>query len=248
MARGHALIVDDSSTARIILARLLERADLTSRGVATAEEGLEKLREESFDLVFLDHLLPGMNGFEALEVIKADPDLRHIPVFMYTSQNADRYRQEAKTRGAAGVIGKQVNRDQLLRTIEAILADTSAEPGGPTVIDSTADEVIEQSYTRRLTGRLATLEVAYEETHDELRHLRQGLARMEATHQENLDKQHRHLKWLALGSIAALAGVILFFSLELRDLSMMLDSVNGQLAVMQEIVGSLVELVEVDSK
>lgn len=247
MARGHALIVDDSSTARIILARLLERADLTSRGVATAEEGLEKLREETFDLVFLDHLLPGMNGFEALEVIKADPELRHIPVFMYTSQNADRYRQEAKTRGAAGVIGKQVNRDQLLRTIEAILADTSAEPG-PTVIDSTADEVIEQSYTRRLTGRLATLEVAYEETHDELRHLRQGLARMEAMHQENLDKQHRHLKWLALGSIAALAGVIVFFSLELRDLSMMLDSINGQLAVMQEIVGSLVELVEVDSK
>ncbi len=211
MARGHALIVDDSSTARIILARLLERADLTSRGVATAEEGLEKLREETFDLVFLDHLLPGMNGFEALEVIKADPELRHIPVFMYTSQNADRYRQEAKTRGAAGVIGKQVNRDQLLRTIEAILADTSVEPG-PTIIDSTADEVIEKSYTRRLTGRLATLEVAYEETHDELRHLRQGLARMEAMHQENLDKQHRHLKWLALGSIAALAGVILFFS------------------------------------
>lgn len=245
MARGHALIVDDSSTARIILARLLERADLSSRGVATAEEGLEKLREETFDLVFLDHLLPGMNGFEALEVIKADPELRHIPVFMYTSQSADRYRQEANTRGAAGVIGKQVNRDQLLRTIEAILTDISAEPD-PAIVDSVADEVIEQSYTRRLTGRLATLEVAYEETHDELRHLRQSLAGMEAMHQQSLDKQRRHIKWLGLVSIAGLAGVILFFSMELRDLSMTFESFNGQLAVMQDIVGSLVELVEVD--
>lgn len=51
MARGHALIVDDSSTARIILARLLERADLTTKGVASAEEGLTQLREEAFDLV-----------------------------------------------------------------------------------------------------------------------------------------------------------------------------------------------------
>ncbi|MEP6222774.1 response regulator, partial [Marinobacter sp.] len=92
MARGHALIVDDSSTARIILARLLERADLTTKGVASAEEGLAQLREQTFDLVFLDHLLPGMNGLEALDVIKADSELRHIPVFMYTSQSAERYR------------------------------------------------------------------------------------------------------------------------------------------------------------
>lgn len=244
MARGHALIVDDSSTARIILARLLERADLTSQGVATAEEGIEKLREQAFDLVFLDHLLPGMNGFEALEVIKADPDLRHIPVFMYTSQGAERYRQDAKARGAAGVIGKQVDRDQLITTIEAILDDASAVPN-LTTIDNTAGDLIEQSYTRRLTGRLATLEVAYEETHDELRHLRQNLARMEAIHQESLDKQHRRLKWLALGGVAGLSGVGLFFGLELRDLSVALDSVNGQLAVMQDIVGGLVELVEV---
>lgn len=245
MARGHALIVDDSSTARIILARLLERADLTSQGVATAEEGLEMLREHAFDLIFLDHLLPGMNGFEALEVIKADPDLRHIPVFMYTSQSAERYRQDAKVRGAAGVISKQIDREQLLTTIEAILDNASTLPS-LTTTDNTAGELIEQSYTRRLTGRLATLEVAYEETHDELGHLRQSMALMEAMHQESLDKQRRRLKWLALGSVAGLAGVVLLFGLELRDLSVVLDSLSGQLAVMQDIVSSLVELEKVN--
>lgn len=244
MARGHALIVDDSSTARIILARLLERADLTTKGVASAEEGLTQLREEAFDLVFLDHLLPGMNGLETLDVIKSDPELRHIPVFMYTSQSAERYRQDAKARGAAGVIGKQVDREQLLTTIEAILTDASTLPSlSPT--DNNTGELIEQSYTRRLTGRLATLEIAYEETHDELRHLRKSVALLEAMHQESLDTHRKQLKWLALGGIAGLSGIVLFFGLELRDLSMLLESLNGQLAVMQEIVGSLVDLVEV---
>jgi CheY-like chemotaxis protein len=244
MARGHALIVDDSSTARIILARLLERADLTTKGVASAEEGLTQLREEAFDLVFLDHLLPGMNGLEALDVIKADSELRHIPVFMYTSQSAERYRQDAKARGAAGVIGKQVDREQLLTTIEAILTDASTLPS-LSPIENNTGELIEQSYTRRLTGRLATLEIAYEETHDELRQLRKSVALLEAMHQEGLDGQRNRLKWLAIGSVAGLAGIVLFFGLELRDLSILLESLNGQLAVMQEIVGSLVELEEV---
>ena len=243
MARGHALIVDDSSTARIILARLLERADLTTKGVASAEEGLTQLREEAFDLVFLDHLLPGMNGLEALDVIKADSELRHIPVFMYASQSAERYRQDAKARGAAGVIGKQVDREQLLTTIEAILTDASTLPS-LSPIDNNTGELIEQSYTRRLTGRLATLEIAYEETHDELRQLRKSVALLEAMHQEGLDGQRNRLKWLAIGSVAGLAGIVLFFGLELRDLSILLESLNGQLAVMQEIVGSLVELEE----
>ena len=121
MPRGNALIVDDSSTARIILARLLEKADLTSKGVGSAEEALSLVQHEHFDLIFLDHLLPGMNGFEALEKLKNQPESRDIPVFMYTSQNADRYLQDAKARGAAGVIGKQVERDQLIRMIDTIV-------------------------------------------------------------------------------------------------------------------------------
>lgn len=247
MARGHALIVDDSSTARIILARLLERADLTTHGVATAEEGLERLREEAFDLVFLDHLLPGMDGFEALQAIKSDPDLRHIPVFMYTSQSAERYRRDARALGAAGVIGKQIDRDQLLTTIETIIAtETSTADADLLSADGLSNDLNEQSYTRPMTGRLATLEIAYEETHDELSHLRQSLARMEATHQETMDRHHRRLKWITLGSVTGLGAVVLLLGLELRELSVILEGVNSQLAVVQEIVGSLVDLVEVN--
>jgi len=121
MARGSALIVDDSSTARIILARLLERADIATQGVASAEDALKRLQTEQFDLIFLDHLLPGMDGFRALETLKTQPETRHIPVFMYTSQNAEKYLQDAKARGAAGVISKQIDRNKLLQIIEVIL-------------------------------------------------------------------------------------------------------------------------------
>src|SRR5690554_7860645 len=81
MPRGHALIIEDSSTARIILARLLERADISSKSVATAEEAFPVLQSDHFDIIFLDHMLPGMNGFQALEKLKSLPETRDIPVF-----------------------------------------------------------------------------------------------------------------------------------------------------------------------
>jgi len=126
MARAHALIIEDSSTARIILARLLERSDISSKGVSTAEEAFSLLQHESYDVIFLDHLLPGMNGFQALEQLKSQPHTRDIPVFMYTSQNAERYIDEAKTLGAAGVIRKQIDREHLQKTL-----DTCNRPVNP---------------------------------------------------------------------------------------------------------------------
>ncbi len=60
--------------------------------------------------------------------------------------------------------------------------------------------------------------------HDELRQLRKVLPYWKAMHQEGLDRQRNRLKWLAIGSVAGLAGIVLFFGLELRDLSMILES------------------------
>lgn len=244
MSRGHALIVDDSSTARIILARLLERADITTKGVASAEDALSRVRHEHFDLIFLDHLLPGMNGFEALEILKNQPETRDIPVFMYTSQNAERYLREAKALGAAGVIGKQVDRNQLLLTLEAILSGQTTTPEFPhTLEDSVAQTPLELSDTRRFTGRVSTLEIAYEETHDELRQLKQALAKMEVLHQENLDTRQRRMKWLWLVTLLGFAAITVGLGLQITALSAVIEGVHIQLSVMQEMLGSLVELV-----
>lgn len=243
MPRGTALIVDDSSTARIILARLLEKADLDTRGVSSAEEALSLLQHEHFDLIFLDHLLPGMNGFEALEKLKAKSDTRDIPVFMYTSQNADRYLQDAKARGAAGVIGKQVEREQLVQMIDAILDADDHEPEFETPDHSLYQSVADQSNTRRLTGRLSTLEIAYEEANEDIRSLKQNLARLEAQHQEELDYQVRKIRRFWFVTTVIFAFVAILLSLQVNSISGVVEGMNAQLNLISQMIGGLMELI-----
>ncbi|WP_166265039.1 response regulator [Marinobacter caseinilyticus] len=245
MPRGHALIVDDSSTARIMLARLLERARITTKSVASAEEAFDRLQHEHFDIIFLDHLLPGMNGFQALDKLKSQAETRDIPVFMYTSQNAERYLTEAKTRGAAGVIGKQVDRDQLQNILEAILAGQAStaeytqEPE-----DSLPQNDIERSHTRRFTGRLSTLEIAFEESYDDLRQLKQSLAKMEVLHQERLDSNQRRMKWLWATTLIGFTALAIVLSVQVTGLTGVIEGIKDELQVMQELLGSMVELID----
>lgn len=238
MPRGQALIIDDSSTARIILARLLQKADLLTRGAASAEEGFRMLEAEPYDLIFLDHLLPGINGFEALDQLKANPDTAHIPVFMYTSQNAEKYLEDAKAKGAAGVISKQVDRNQLLAMIEAIMAGTDQqEPLLP--LPAQTPDPVDEAINRRLTGRLATLEIAYEETHDELYQLKTMLATQQAGQQEALERRYRRLRLFSLLTLVCLVLVVIYFSLEIADVKQAVSSVNEQFRVIQEILAQL---------
>jgi signal transduction histidine kinase len=86
-AGGFLLVVDDVENNRDVLSRRLERQ---GHVVATAENGreaLEKLRTAAFDLVLLDIMMPEMDGYEVLRLLKADEALRHIPVIMISALN-----------------------------------------------------------------------------------------------------------------------------------------------------------------
>lgn len=79
---GHILVVDDNQTNRMMLSMTLQRQ---GHQVAMAENGrqaLQMLREEAFDLMLLDIVMPHMNGYQVLETMKADAELRHIPVIV----------------------------------------------------------------------------------------------------------------------------------------------------------------------
>ncbi|HIK56571.1 MAG TPA: response regulator [Synechococcales cyanobacterium M55_K2018_004] len=83
--QGCLLVVDDNEMNRDLLSRRLQRQGHT---IVMAEHGkaaLEKLRSHAFDLVLLDIMMPEMNGYQVLEILKADPDLRHIPVIMISA-------------------------------------------------------------------------------------------------------------------------------------------------------------------
>ena len=104
----RALIVDDSRSARVILSRMLEQHGLAVDTAESAEQALEYLRQNRPDVIFMDHLMPGMDGFQAVQAIKADAQTATIPLMMYTSQEGELYVSQARALGAIGVLPKTV--------------------------------------------------------------------------------------------------------------------------------------------
>jgi CheY-like chemotaxis protein len=117
MSVKRALIVDDSRSARVILSRMLETHGLQVDTAESAEQALDYLRSARPDVVFMDHLMPGMDGFEAVRAIKANAQTASIPVMMYTSQEGAHYLQEARRIGAMGVLSKTLKPTDVSRAL-----------------------------------------------------------------------------------------------------------------------------------
>jgi CheY-like chemotaxis protein len=108
MARKSALVVDDSKSARVILSRMLEKYDIEVDMAESAEQAIEYLKSNRPDAIFMDHLMPGMDGLQAVKAIKGNPKTAMIPIMMYTSQEGELYVGQARALGAMGVLPKQV--------------------------------------------------------------------------------------------------------------------------------------------
>jgi CheY-like chemotaxis protein len=108
MARKSALVVDDSKSARVILSRMLEKYDIEVDMAESAEAAIEYLKSNRPDAIFMDHLMPGMDGLQAVKAIKGNPQTAMIPIMMYTSQEGELYVGQARALGAMGVLPKQV--------------------------------------------------------------------------------------------------------------------------------------------
>ena len=108
MTRKRALVVDDSKSARVILSRMLEKYDIEVDMAESAEEAIEYLKANRPDAIFMDHLMPGMDGLEAVKAIKSNALTATIPIMMYTSQEGELYVGQARALGAMGVLPKQV--------------------------------------------------------------------------------------------------------------------------------------------
>jgi CheY-like chemotaxis protein len=108
MARKRSLVVDDSKSARVILSRMLEKYDIEVDMAESAEQAIEYLKTNRPDAIFMDHLMPGMDGLQAVQAIKSNPQTAMIPIMMYTSQEGELYVGQARALGAMGVLPKQV--------------------------------------------------------------------------------------------------------------------------------------------
>ncbi|HEX5809364.1 MAG TPA: adenylate/guanylate cyclase domain-containing response regulator [Anaerolineales bacterium] len=118
---GHLLVVDDNRVNRILLARGLEQ---DGHNVDVAENGrlaLEKLRDDSFDLVLLDIEMPEMNGYQVLETCLNDSELRDIPIIMTSSLDELDSVVKCVELGAEDYLNKPVNPVLLRARVNASL-------------------------------------------------------------------------------------------------------------------------------
>ena len=101
MADILALVVDDSRMARYVLSKMLKEQGINVDTVESAEEALGYLCNNIPDMIFMDHTMPGMDGFQAIRAIKNDPKTASIPIMMYTSKEGDVYMNQARALGAS---------------------------------------------------------------------------------------------------------------------------------------------------
>ncbi len=121
MANKRALIVDDSTTAQYRLKKMLRRYPLDIDVADTGEAALRYLAHHVPDVIFMDHTMPGMDGFRALQIIKSHPETAMVPVIMYTAQSGDVYTGQARALGALDVVSKDtINATDLSKVMETI--------------------------------------------------------------------------------------------------------------------------------
>src|SRR5580693_818972 len=128
MAARRALVVDDSRTAREFLTGILERYELAVDSVESAEQAIEYLIHRQPDVIFMDHQMPGMDGLQAVQVIKNNPRTATIPIMMYTSQAGELYLGQARALGAVGVLPKQIKQADVSKVLDQLHLLGEVEP------------------------------------------------------------------------------------------------------------------------
>ncbi len=155
MGFQSALVVDDSRSARYILRSLLERERIRVDTVESAQAALDFLRERRPDIVFMDDLMPGMDGLEAIDRMASDPSTARIPVIMYTGRQDTVSLEQARLRGVVGILSKPFTPEDVRKVLVKI---------GHGVADDGAIEYPEKPMVARLVRSVDAEQPATAET------------------------------------------------------------------------------------
>ena len=113
----RVLVVDDDPEILDLARFLLEPDGYQVLGVSSGDEALPALAEQRFDLVIADVAMAGVDGVELCRRIRADANLRHLPVLMLTAVAGEEVRADALAAGANGYLTKPFGVDELLRQV-----------------------------------------------------------------------------------------------------------------------------------
>ncbi len=120
MTINKVLIVDDSRTETMFLTDLLRRNGFAVRSAINADEALARLQEDRPDLILMDVVMPGQNGFQLTRSIHRTPEYTEIPIILCTSKNQETDKVWGMRQGARDYITKPVNSTELFAKIKAL--------------------------------------------------------------------------------------------------------------------------------
>jgi CheY-like chemotaxis protein len=125
--RRRVLVVDDEPDVLLLCRVNLEFEGYEVVEAADGEQAMERLREQPFDVVLLDVMMPKMDGWQVLEAVKADDELKDIPVVMLTAKVQDQDQIRGWSQGAADYITKPFSPLALSQVLQDVLATDPEE-------------------------------------------------------------------------------------------------------------------------
>lgn len=131
-----ALVVDDSKSARFSLKKMLQKQGIETDFAESAGDALNYLETRRPDVIFMDHLMPGMDGFDATKAIKSNASTADIPVIMCTSKEGSDYAEQAMATGAYAILPKPAPEATLMAVINQLELTAAAVPA---TVDSGGD-------------------------------------------------------------------------------------------------------------
>jgi PAS domain S-box-containing protein len=139
---SSVLVIDDDPSVRDVMKRSLTREGVSVMTASTGAEGLELARKHRPDVITLDVQMPGMDGWEVLKTLKADPQLRQIAVIMMT--NIDE-KTTGYALGAAEYMTKPVDRDHLVEVLKKFRNNASTRPVLVVEDDASVREIVRRA-------------------------------------------------------------------------------------------------------
>jgi twitching motility two-component system response regulator PilH len=120
MAIKKILVVDDSATERHILGEILGKQGFEVTFAEDGEKGVEQSKLIKPDLIIMDVVMPGMNGFQATRAISKDPETQHIPIIICTTKDQETDKVWGVRQGAKDYVVKPIDAAELLGKIKAL--------------------------------------------------------------------------------------------------------------------------------
>jgi twitching motility two-component system response regulator PilH len=121
MSMANVLIVDDSPTEVHVLKGILEQGGHAVSSADNAEAGIKAAKAAKPDVILMDVVMPGMNGFQATRALTKDPETQHIPVIIVTTKDQETDRVWGMRQGAKDFVTKPVEGNDLLAKVQAVL-------------------------------------------------------------------------------------------------------------------------------